>query len=302
MKTSKVHKGIRGAVILMLWCVATSVPAKSFMQYGVGLGWRTDDVSWDVSGSLDDGPIENSVLKWKDVNLLELNGFFETYTSSNWYYQGEAALGWIIDGGLEALNNGTVTSDKGDDGSATDLTLAMGYRFGPGKGKRRGWFGIIPMVGGTWHRQTLELESRDDVISGEGVVVGLDNNFKTTWMGLWYGLRAEIEKVNNFKFYADYRHVEGNYESDIEWYEGVDGVTSTSYNHDTDASGDEYALGIRFRPSRGYLFDIAGRYREWKAEGGISRTLTTTDGVLQTHLNEVKWEEWSILLRSTWWF
>lgn len=168
----------------LLSCTAAHAfwPEATDSSLEVGVGYRKDKLEWKTSShsgsgsygsygsssSYDADPVElESKLKWKDLQIWQLDARGKYVTCDSIYLRADADYGWITDGKNTDKDSIVIDSGYGHNGSGSfelakskskstghvyDVDVAIGYEFKLCDDS----FSIAPLIGYSWNGQHIK--------------------------------------------------------------------------------------------------------------------------------------------------
>ncbi len=165
------------------------------INMNIGIGYRQDEFCWSVVGE-DESPGFSSVLKWKELQMIEVSGFASYTSCRNYYVRVNGDYGYICSGknidsdysDNDRENLFLRSENNAGKGYVYDLDGAVGYRFTSTCGRFVG----MPIVGCSFHSQHLTAFDGETVFfHGDRSVreiPDLNNVYKARWLGPYVGV------------------------------------------------------------------------------------------------------------------
>lgn len=299
-----VKKLLTAALVVL---VIAPIHAAEF-QYGLNLGFREDDLRWDIAGtSVGTNPNVLSELTWSAVRSAQLSGFARAYFNNRWYLEADAGYGRIFSGDVQ--DSDFLSNNRQDEfsrshadankGHMFDGQFALGYQFGQRNGRLGSSMLFIPVVGYAYNSQDLSMTNGIQVIpaSLQGPFDGLNSEYNARWFGPFIGFRAQYDRNRNFGVFMSYDYHEAQYRAEAIWNLRPDFAQDPSFKHRADGQGHVLGAGVRFTPWKKWTVAIEGEYRKWKTDPGHDVVFASSFGLTgSTRLNSVKWDSWSVML------
>ena len=269
---------------------------------GLSLGYRVDDLDWNISGDINgNNPNILSELSWDDLESFQIRARADILLLQRIYMRGVFGYGWIFDGKVQdsdfSGNNRTLefsrSNNSADDGDLLDASIGAGYQFSFALDSFE--FGIIPLVGYSYHEQNLTLTNGFQTIPPLGPFPGLDSKYETEWKGPWIGLDliAKLTEKLSLSIAAEYHWAD--YSAEANWNLRPDFAHPNSFEHDADGSG--YVISARWQyfiaTNLGVNLDFD--YQDWCTDPGTDRTFFANGTVIDTRLNEVNWKSYDLM-------
>jgi len=316
--------------LLLLWCFPDAAVATRNRQsprvtqiqnqpwlWTFNTGYRQDSLDWSIAGDTSgNNPNILSELTWTDLEIFQIEGGLERRFRRNFILGGTLAYGLIFDGKVQDSDylgdNRTMefsrSNNSADDGDTWDLSVEFGYEFLFGSGT----FGLTPLVGYSYHLQKLKMTNGVQTVSEYGFPVpigpfpGLNSSYDARWHGPWTGLDFDIRVFrkksamprHGFKFGFEY-HFYADYYAEADWNLRSDFEHPKSFEHEADGSGVILTGAYNFYFDSRWSLDLNGKYQKWQTDPGTDRVFFADGTQVETRLNEVNWESYSVLLGVT---
>lgn len=280
-------------------------------QWTFNTGYRQDNLDWNIAGDINgNNPNILSELTWTDLEIFQLEFGLERRFKRNFKLGGTLAYGLIFDGQNQDSDylgdNRTLEfsrSNNSADGDDTwDLSVAFGYEFLFGSGT----IGLTPLFGLSYHAQKLQITDGFQTIPPLGPFPGLNSSYDASWYGPWTGLdfffgilrKDRMTLRHEFKFGVEY-HFYAEYYAKANWNLRSDFAHPKSFEHETDGSGIIFKGGYKYFFDARWSLDFNGKYQKWETDPGIDRVFFSNGTVVETRLNEVNWDSYSLMIGVT---
>lgn len=282
-------------------------------EFYLGGGYRKDKLSWDVAGP-SGVPNVLSELSWKDLEIGEVKAFLSLYVPcNNLYLRLKGDYGKIFHG--KNIDRDFASDDRQNEFSRSVNNAGKGHVYDAsiGLGYPLCFFceqlELIPVVGYSYYSQHLnqfdgfqvvgfELENEAGEIVG-GVPVGsfhhLHSNYRAKWGGPWVGfdwvyspcafLNGDLSFFGSFEYHWTRFHARGhwNLRSDF-----VNDFKQHAWGH-----GPYVSVGTNYNFWCNWSLATVFEYQYLHARNGKDRCFFSSHSV-QTRLNRVKWQSWSV--------
>jgi hypothetical protein len=288
------------------------LPQQYLWQYTINIGYRNDDLDWNIAGSTVNILSE---LTWSDLEILQLELTIARNLPNRFKLKGSLAYGFIFDGENQDSdydgNNRTLefsrSNNSADDGHTSDVSIGLGYFF-PLLTKD---FIATPLVGFSFHGQNLTMTEAVQTIATPprtpdlGPFPGLNSSYDAKWYGLWVGLdlnariykRDDTSLAHEIFFGIEYHWAE--YYAEADWNLRTDFDHPKSFEQEADGSGIVFWAGYNYFFNPQWSLSFSGKYQEWETDPGTDRVFLAVGGEIETRLNEVNWESFSLMVGVT---
>jgi len=302
------------AFILTL-ALSLSLQAAEFKtDFEIGTGYRVDDLDWNIAGNVEGrNPNVLSEYTWRDVETFQAGGGLRVSMNETLCLRASLAYGWVFDGknqdsdfaGDDRTQEFSRSNNSADDGSTLDGTIGFGYQFKAGR------FLWIPMVGYSYSEQRLTLKEGYQTVSVPvpgatppplGPIQGLDSSYDTTWEGPWIGFDLFFQARERLILFGIFEFHWADYEAQANLNLRNDLAHPRSFKHEADAKGVTVIAGASYALKGPWSLALTGRYENWWTDGGIDRAYYANGNTVETRLNEVNWDSFSVMLSLTYRF
>lgn len=289
-------------------------------RWSFNAGYRNDELNWSIAGitpTIDlipplQGNYVNilSELSWDNLEIFQMEFGLERRFHRNYKIRGTLAYGVIFDGDNQdsdyAGNNRTFefsrSNNDADDGKTWDASIGFGWDF---------FFlgdaiGLSPLIGFSYHTQQLKMNDGVQTISAFGWLTplgpfpGLNSTYDAQWYGPWIGLELTLgknikyNKTSSYEFLFGIEYHWAEYDAEANWNLRPDFAHPKSFEHDADGSGIVYLAGFSYFFDHQWSLNISGKYQDWETDPGKDRVFFADGTTIDTRLNEVEWESFSL--------
>lgn len=270
-------------------------------------GFRSDDLDWSIAGDADgNAPNILSELTWENIKSQQLRLTGTVDVQQRFVIRAAIGYGSIYEGQNQDSDYGgdnrtlefSRSNNNSDDGRVWDVSIGIGPRLDFGLN----FFSLVPMVGYSYHVQSLTMTDGYQTIPNTGAISGLDSSYETRWQGPWMGVKMTIDAMQplwlfqDVAFHFSFEYHWADYEAEADWNLRPDFEHPKSFEHDADGFGLDYALGATFFLSDQFSFTLAYEFSEWQTEEGVDRVFFSDGTIGGTQLNRVRWttRAWSL--------
>jgi opacity protein-like surface antigen len=277
-------------------------------------GYRLDDLDWNIAGNVEGrNPNVLSEYTWSDVETFQTRGGLRVLMNDALCLRASFAYGWIFDGeiqdsdfaGNDRSQEISRSNNSADDGSTLDGTIGIGYQFKAGR------FRWIPMAGYSYSEQNLTLKDGFQSISlpvpggtppPVGSIAGLDSSYDTTWKGPWIGFDLFFQARERLILFGTFEFHWADYEAEANLNLRNDFAHSKSFEQAADGTGYTVIAGASYALKGPWSLALSCTYERWTTDAGIDRAYYVNGRIVETRLNEVNWDSFSIMLGLTYRF
>jgi len=277
----------------------------------VGIGYRSDQFDWSISGDTTGGnPNILSELTWDDLDIsqLQLAGQFELINvplfEKKVLVQTKLSLGKIWSGtvqdsdyGSDNRTNELSRSVSGADrGMTFDLSGAVGpvFEFEQMAGLR-----VTPLIGYGFNLQALTMTDGTQISLGGGAtstqILELDSSYTAYWYGPWLGVDVEYIFDNKLTLATSFEYHWVEFFAQADWNLRTDFEHPVSFEHEASGSGVIWNIDGAYPLNDQWLWLFNVTVQDWKATGGTDRTFLADGRVGKTHLNRVDWSSFAVM-------
>lgn len=289
----------------------------------VGVGYRQDQLKWatrDPQDSTD--PV--SSLKWKELQIFDINGFANFTTCNYWYFRVNGNYGRIYSGRVDDSDYSVSASGgssrtlieknhlNGGRGEVFDLGGGVGYVFKSAGGRMT----IAPLIGYMHSEQHLRAYDAVNVFLFDSTPLGRIEGANSTYNNRWYGGFAAYDMVVNFscnlRFIGTVQGMMGNYRAKANWNLRDDIIGDVF--HKGNFVGGYGQGGFIYNIFCNHFIGVTGTYRNlWTHHGEqkITRVtyfvnafgIATGESIVKSKQKmHVRWTSWSVLGNWLWHF
>jgi opacity protein-like surface antigen len=277
-------------------------------------GYRLDDLDWNIAGNVEGrNPNVLSEYTWSDVETFQTRGGLRVLMNDALCLRASFAYGWIFDGeiqdsdfaGNDRSQEFSRSNNSADDGSTLDGTIGIGYQFKAGR------FRWIPMAGYSYSEQNLTLKDGFQSISlpvpggtppPVGSIAGLDSSYDTTWKGPWIGFDLFFQARERLILFGTFEFHWADYKAEANLNLRNDFAHSKSFEQAADGTGYTVIAGASYALKGPWSLALSCTYERWTTDAGIDRAYYVNGRIVETRLNEVNWDSFSIMLGLTYRF
>jgi hypothetical protein len=284
-------------------------------ELGLSLGYRVDDLDWNIAGNINgNNPDILSELSWNDLEIFQTRGRAKVLLLERIYLRGTLGYGWILDGEVQdsdfSGNNRTFefsrSNNSADNGNVLDASVGAGYQFSFALDSFD--FGLIPLIGYSYHEQNLTLTDgfqtvSEPAIAPPGIIPppvgpfpGLDSTYETEWNGPWLGLDFIAKPSEKLTLSFTFEYHWADYYAEANWNLRTDFAHPTSFEHEADGEG--YIISARWQYffAQNWAVNLDFDYQDWSTDSGTDRTFLANGTTIETRLNEVNWTSYDLML------
>jgi len=300
------------ALVLTLAMSAHAAEFKTDLE--LSAGYRLDDLDWNIAGNVEGrNPNVLSEYTWSDVETFQARGGMRVLLNDTLCLRASLAYGWIYDGkiqdsdfaGNDRSQEFSRSNNSADEGSTLDGTIGIGYQFKAGR------FRCIPMAGYSYSEQNLTLRDGFQTISVPvsggtpppvGPIPGLDSSYDTTWKGPWIGFDLFFQAHERLIFFGTFEYHWADYEAEANLNLRNDLAHSKSFEQEADGKGCTIIAGASYSLKGPWSLALSGTYEKWTTDAGTDRAYYVNGRIVETRLNEVNWDSFSVMLSLTYRF
>ena len=300
------------ALILTLAMSAHAAEFKSDVE--LSSGYRIDDFDWNIAGNIEGrNPNILSEYTWSDVETVQVRGGLRVLMNDTLCLRASFAYGWIFDGdnqdsdfaGNDRSQEFARSNNSADDGSTLDGTIGVGYQF------KAGAFRWTPMAGYSYSEQNLTLKDGFQTISVPvagatppplGPIAGLDSSYDTTWKGPWIGIDLFYQARERLVLFGTFEFHWADYEAEANLNLRNDFAHPVSFEHEADGKGYTVMAGASYALKGPWSLALSGTYQRWTTDAGVDHAYYVDGRIVETRLNEVNWDSFSVMLSLTYRF
>jgi len=289
-------------VISLVFMVGTAGAEEVKTNFDFGVGYRTDDLDWNVG---DEFVNPYSELEWSDLDIIYSKASIRM-SSKKVYARGSLGYGRIIDGdtrdsdwALSGRQDEFSRSRANTDGYVFDASMGIGYQLGSGK------FTAIPLIGYSWHLQYLNdkdlVQTLCDTVIYPGCILGpipgYNSTYEPRWQGPWVGVDLNFQPSEKARFFATLEYHFGDYVANAYW-----NLRDMGFEQIADAEGFVISGGLAYNVKDSWDIGLQADYTKWEADAGTDTVFFSDGSSYDSFLNEVNWQSFSVMLNTTYRF
>ncbi len=299
------------------------LPEATDSSLEIGVGYRQDKLEWKTSNGFDNYssaesfPLElKSHLKWRNLQIWQIEGKGKYVTCDNLYLRGNADYGWITHGRNTDSDSLAIDSYSSDNsfefahskskarGHVYDIRLALGYQFKMCDDS----FAIAPLVGYSWngqhiedHRLRQDAYSISDVSGSSYSYSGKHSHYHTRWTGPFIGLdfdyRFGYGCESGWELFGAYEFHWAEYHAKGRW--GLREDLGSDFQHRAkNAYAHVFDIGVKWDFCECWTLALKGEFQWWWANHGHDRSKVVeasmgngikTECYIKTHLHDIEW-------------
>jgi hypothetical protein len=159
-----------------------------------------------------------------------------------------------------------------------------------------GLFEFIPLIGYSYHRQSLKITDGRQTIPATGDFKGLDSSYDAEWAGPWVGADFAFRRPD-LNFYGSMEFHLASYHAEADWNLRTDFRHPTSFEHFASGGGAVFSGAMDFPVSKDspWLFSASVDIQAFRTTAGLDRTYMASGAIIDTELNEVNWNSFSLM-------
>lgn len=294
-------------VISLVFMVGTAGAEEVKTSFDFGVGYRTDDLDWNVG---DEFVNPYSELEWSDLDIIYSKASIRM-SYKKFHAKGSFGYGRIIDG--DNLDSDWETSGRQDVslistadalGNVYDTSIGIGYELVAGK------LTAIPLIGYSWHLQNLNHRNGVQTFCDTdvfpsctlGPFPGLNSTYEARWQGPWVGVELNVQSSDNLKFFASLEYHFGDYAANANWNLRPSFAHPLSFEQSADAEGFVISGGLAYTVKDSWDIGLQVDYTRWEADTGTDTVFFYDGSYYDSFLNEVNWQSFSVMLNTTYRF
>ena len=285
----------------------------------VGIGYRTDQFDWNISGTdSDESQIILSELSWEDLQIVQLQatGWLEfgklPLINRHSLVFADVSFGKIVSGNVQDSDYASAgrkdewsrSVNDASEGMTADLSAAFGpiFEFNNVAG-----FSITPLFGYGFNMQALTMSNGNQVISEPslrpdgpsyppdlGSLQGLDSSYTAYWYGPWLGTNIDYQANDKFKLRVGGEYHWVDYFAQADWNLRADFKHPVSFEHEATGTGIVWKLQGQYWLNEKWSWLFSGNIQTWETESGSDRTFLTDGSVGLSRLNQVNWDSYAL--------
>lgn len=298
-------------LIFIILHVSAAFAADATTELSLSAGYRQDNLDWNIAGDLSGAnPNILSELKWTGIGSFNIKAGLKAVFNKALYVRGAFSGGRSSSGenqdsdysGDNRTGEFSRSNNKGG-GDVWDASAGVGiksaHRYSSGLNANRhssGLFEFIPLIGYSYHRQSLKITDGRQTIPATGAFSGLDSSYDVEWIGPWVGADFAFRRPD-LNFYGSMEFHVASYHAEADWNLRTDFRHPTSFEHFASGGGAVFSGAMDFPVSKGspWLFSASVDMQAFQTTGGLDRTYMATGAIIDTELNEVNWNSFSLM-------
>lgn len=294
-------------------CAAAGTDWPSPINVDIGVGYREDDVRWNIAG-FNDTPNVLSELKWKKLQMVEVTGEASYVSCRNYAVKVKADYGYICSGvntdadyaGNDRTDRFSLSVNNAGKGYVYDLSGGVGYKVTSTCGR----FIALPMIGYSFSSQ--HLHQFDGLqVSSFGYIVDvpieeLNSSYTTRWYGPWVGIDFAARVESCAYVFGGFEWHLASYRGSGHWNLRPDIGPFHDHAHGT---GYIITLGGNWEVWSHWSIGVVSHFRYFRTNHGVSTTEYFYDNGytidrfdVSTRFNQAKWKSIDALAMVAWRF
>jgi len=309
------YKSVLGVV---LGCsVSTVVMAETGMSTALQLGYRVDNLDWNIASDLTGQATPNIVseLEWTSLQIPQAKLDVDAYLD-RFYLRGNFAYGEVERGDNQDSDyygdNRTVEFSRSNNnakgGEVADASIGFGYKFDTSDAGSKFNSYFMPMFGYSIHTQDMKMTDAVQTVESNvtpplGPFAGLNSTYDAEWQGTWVGLIfGEVNTDTDLEIELSLIYHDVDYQAEADWNLRVGSPNGfmhpKSYEHLADGHGLTLSFNGRspFGHSKKWFWAFGLDYGRWQTNAGLTTFYIWDGSTAKQQLNEVNWESAAINL------
>lgn len=296
-------------LLIVVGLLSAQLSAEICFDFGSSM--RYDRLDWSIAG-FDDTPNILSELKWRDLEIFQLEGQITYSNDCNWFMRLDGDYGWIYKGrntdadyaGNDRTNIFSLAKTNAGRGNVWDVSLGGGYAIELFQEN----FSITPLLGISVNAQQLTMYDGELIINELfdflGPFDGLHNTYETVWYGPWIGFDLFYKPSEIWNIWSNFEYHWARYEGTGHWNLRAD--IMDDFHHIANAQGFLIRTGILYHLTENWIAGLRGSYQIWTTTCGSDHMTFSGDGIddsgepislnpltISTKLNPVHWQSWT---------
>lgn len=289
-------------LMFMLLHASAVLAADTSTELSLSAGYRQDNLDWNIAGDLSGAnPNILSELKWTGIGSFSIKAGLKALFNNASYVRGafsggKSSSGENQDSDFSGDNRAGEFSRSNNKGGGDVWDASAGVGIKNAHRYSSGLFEFIPLIGYSYHRQSLKITDGHQTIPATGAFSGLDSSYDAEWAGPWVGADFAFRQPDLNLYGSMVFHV-ASYHAEADWNLKTDFRHPTSFEHFTTGGGAVFSGAMDFPVSKGspWLFSASVDMQAFRAAAGLDRTYMTTGAIVDTELNEVNWNSFSLM-------
>jgi len=274
-------------------------------RFYAGVNYRVDELNWNIAGNMDGtNPNILSELTWEDLNIYEFSLGFSSLVKKTVYFRAYMNYGRVFSGENQdsdynsdnRQDEWSRSNNSTDDGNTIDVSLGAGLILPLFSDVLT----IMPMVGLSYHSQSLTMTDGYQTIPNTGPFPGLDSTYEAEWRGPWVGLEIQLDMETGQRFvpriypFAGFEYHWALYDAKADWNLREDFDHPLSFEHEAEGNGIRIVAGLGAYLSESWSLEVGYTQQSWSIEDGTDRVYFSDGTYGETRLNEVNWDSRSL--------
>lgn len=279
-------------------CCSDCFGFDSELTFGIGGGYRVDQLQWTVFPSLTGDEVKE---KWHNLQMGIVEADVKFVACENYLLLVDFDYGWFNRRGNQSVKTFDLVpaSPKliGDLKSRTrgrvyDLEGAIGYQFN----FCCDHYSIAPLVGYSYHFQKFKNRHYEDEESGAEVFADINNRYTFRWRGPFVGFTTAYQIDPYWNVYFAYAYHWVRYRAKL----NEEFVVSAFPTHQkaNRVRGNEFVLGTNFEFCDSWFFGIKVDYKNYFSNKGSE----TSEGIIVSNLRDLRWKSFSATIEVAYQF
>jgi hypothetical protein len=292
------------SVVVSALLFASNIHATSVTSIVVDVGYRSDDVNFNISGDINgNNPNILSELLWTNLRILQKKISVE--------HRGNKAvlIASISEGSISSGSNQdsdylgdnrtlefsrSYNNSSGD--GVVDREIAFGYQFDFHDPRSKDIAYIVPMMGYSYHEQNLRMTNGNDVVQLFPNLIlqpfpGLNSTYQTEWEGRWVGAKLWFKTVaGRDTLSLFFKHHWPDFSAEANWNLRPDFAHPKSFEHQARGFGNELLIEWVENTTQTMAFKMGLHFQKWRTDPGIDIVYFSDGTVAATRLNRVEWK------------
>ena len=264
------------------------------MDISVSLGYREDNLDWNIAGG---GVNVLSELSWKNLAIAQAQATAKLNIKNDWRIRTDLGHGRITSGTNQdsdySGNNRTREFSRSNNktgGNVVDASIGIGKTLRLLDQTVGKFIYVTPSIGWSVHQQNLTITDGVQTIPATGPIVGLASSYATQWQGPWIGVDALVETGGNLSLTASAEYHLADYSAKANWNLRNDFAHPVSFKHTAKGQGIGGSVGVSYPVARSWTMNLILNYHQWSTRAGSDAVYFSDGSVGYTRLNTVNWE------------
>lgn len=284
----------------------------------MGLGYRSDQLDWSISGDMNgENPNILSELSWDDIEIFQLQatGWMELgalpFLKRNSLVLANISFGKILGGDVQ--DSDYAADDRNEEWSRSvndsdkGITIDLSGAVGPIFEWNDLGFTVTPLIGYGFNMQDLSMTNGEQVVSEPadrpsgtsppqtiGSFPSLDSNYTAYWYGPWLGVNTDYQVSERLKISAGVEYHWVEYFAQADWNLRSNFSHPVSFEHEATGTGIVWNIKGEYVLNEKWSWLLSGNIQSWETERGTDRTFYADGSVSRTRLNQVSWDTYAL--------